>query len=423
MKKISKILFISIIFLLISRNNYGQWMSTNFPPRTSARVLAIMGNNIFAGTDGGEGIYLSSLDESNWVPVNNGLTARYVWCLTVSGDSIYASAGNIDFGLGSGGSVYVSADTATNWHALDSGLFNTYISSIVLNGNYVFAAVYGYGSYGIYVSTNRGASWNSANNGLTYRSISSLVAYGNNIYASANNGNIFRSTNNGINWDSVSCVLADSEVLPLVVKEHNIYAGTYNSGVFVSNDSAKSWHKISAGLEHLSTIYIIDENKILAGTLGQGVFLLTRPDTVWQAINEGLPDTAFAHYVYSILTDSKNIYIGTASSGVWKRPLSEVITSVNQIKNNIPDKFELYQNYPNPFNPSTTINYSVSNSGIVTIKIYDILGREVATLVNEEKMPGNYTVNFNGTNLSSGVYFYKMETRSFIQTKKLLLLK
>jgi len=423
MKTIFKLFYMSIFSLLISRSNYGQWMSTNFPPRTNGRVLAIMGNNIFAGTDGGEGIYLSSLDELNWVPVNNGLTVRYVWCLTVSGDSIYASAGHIDFGLGSEGSVYVSADTGASWHALDSGLFNTYISSIVLNGNYVFATADGYGSYGIYVSTNRGASWNPANNGLTNRPIFSLAADGNNIYAGANNGNIFRSTNNGINWDSVSCVLADSEVTPLVVKGHNIYTGTYNSGVFVSNDSGKSWRKISAGLEHLSTISIIDENKILAGTLGQGVFILTRPDTVWQAINEGLPDTSFDHYVFSILTDSKNIYIGTASSGVWKRPLSEVITSVNQIKNNIPDNFELYQNYPNPFNPETTIEYSIPKASHVIITIFDLLGREVTKLINEEKQPGNYSFEFNAGKFASGVYFYRMQAGNFISTRKLVLLK
>jgi tartrate-resistant acid phosphatase type 5 len=87
------------------------------------------------------------------------------------------------------------------------------------------------------------------------------------------------------------------------------------------------------------------------------------------------------------------------------------------------DKVQLMQNYPNPFNPSTEIKYTIPKSGFVTIKVYNLLGREVATLVNEEKAAGNYSVTFNGANLSSGVYFYTMQEGDFLQTKKLVLLK
>lgn len=86
-------------------------------------------------------------------------------------------------------------------------------------------------------------------------------------------------------------------------------------------------------------------------------------------------------------------------------------------------RFELYNNYPNPFNPATTIDYSVPKSSLVTIKIYDVLGREVKTLVNGEKIPGNYSVIFNDSNLPSGIYFYRMQAGSFVSTKKMILLK
>lgn len=89
----------------------------------------------------------------------------------------------------------------------------------------------------------------------------------------------------------------------------------------------------------------------------------------------------------------------------------------------IPTEFRLEQNYPNPFNPSTTIEYSIPQAGLVTIKIFDILGREVTTLVNEEKQRGNHEVKFNGSNLSSGIYFYRLQAGSFVETKKMLLLK
>jgi hypothetical protein len=90
---------------------------------------------------------------------------------------------------------------------------------------------------------------------------------------------------------------------------------------------------------------------------------------------------------------------------------------------NKPNKFQLHQNYPNPFNPTTTINYTIPNSSLVKLKVYDILGREVETLVNERKSPGNYSVEFNASRLASGIYFYRMQAGDFVATKKLILMK
>jgi len=98
-----------------------------------------------------------------------------------------------------------------------------------------------------------------------------------------------------------------------------------------------------------------------------------------------------------------------------------LLLSVNETENI--NNFSLSQNYPNPFNPSTKISYSIAAAGIVSLKIYDILGREVSTLVNEEKPVGRYEVNFNASQLASGVYFYQIKAGDFVQTKKLMLLK
>ena len=89
----------------------------------------------------------------------------------------------------------------------------------------------------------------------------------------------------------------------------------------------------------------------------------------------------------------------------------------------LPEKYELYQNYPNPFNPSTTIKYSVPQGSNVLIKVFDILGNEIETLVNEEKLVGIYEASWNATSLPSGVYFYKLQAGSFIDTGKMILLK
>ncbi|MBK8943967.1 MAG: T9SS type A sorting domain-containing protein [Ignavibacteriae bacterium] len=117
----------------------------------------------------------------------------------------------------------------------------------------------------------------------------------------------------------------------------------------------------------------------------------------------------------------------------------KIIDQINDIDDskNLPTEFALYQNYPNPFNPNTTIKYSIplkvksETSNVasdfslskVTLKIYNILGREVLTLVNQKQKPGNYEVEFDAKNLSSGIYFYKLQARELTLTKKMILLK
>ena len=108
---------------------------------------------------------------------------------------------------------------------------------------------------------------------------------------------------------------------------------------------------------------------------------------------------------------------------VWRRPLAEIITSSEQISTELPDRFELYQNYPNPFNPSTTIRYTLPKSSFVSLRIYDVLGREVKTLFSGYRNAGNYSDVFDASNFSSGVYFYKISAGEFTETKSMVLIK
>ncbi|NOX66748.1 MAG: T9SS type A sorting domain-containing protein, partial [Chlorobi bacterium] len=109
--------------------------------------------------------------------------------------------------------------------------------------------------------------------------------------------------------------------------------------------------------------------------------------------------------------------------------ISTIATDVEKDRSeNLPKKFVLYQNYPNPFNPSTTIKYQIpsnvkSETSNTKLIVYDILGREVATLVNEKQKPGNYEIVFNASNLPSGIYFYSMHAGEFNSVKKMILLK
>ncbi len=130
----------------------------------------------------------------------------------------------------------------------------------------------------------------------------------------------------------------------------------------------------------------------------------------------------------NIITDDK-IFIGAQRTKVNNiRPGAVFIyssqpLSVTDYNTSIPEDFFISQNYPNPFNPTTRIDYSIQNDGLVNLRVYDILGNEVATLVNERKISGNYSVEFNAGNLTSGIYIYKLTAGAFAETKKLILLK
>ncbi len=164
----------------------------------------------------------------------------------------------------------------------------------------------------------------------------------------------------------------------LIANESNLYSGN-NIGIFISTNSGGSWTNIS-------------------------------PNT------QAGPGCAYSIAVYGQYLLAGN------GNGAWRIPLSQLVTGIKNT-DKIPMGFELRQNYPNPFNPTTIINYSIPRSSMVTIKVYDVLGREVSTLVNEQKMPGNYKVTFNAGNLASGVYFYQLRASDYTAIKKMLLLK
>ncbi len=117
----------------------------------------------------------------------------------------------------------------------------------------------------------------------------------------------------------------------------------------------------------------------------------------------------------------------TSTSTVSTRPnicmIINTATGLNPVGSTVPSEYSLNQNYPNPFNPSTKINFALPKQGLVTLKIYDVLGREVRTLVNEVKQAGSYSVDFNGYDLSSGVYFYRLQANDFTDVKRMMLIK
>ena len=128
--------------------------------------------------------------------------------------------------------------------------------------------------------------------------------------------------------------------------------------------------------------------------------------------------------IYAMTANDKYVFVGVWDNSVWSRLVCEMLTSVKESpKIERPNSFNLEQNYPNPFNPTTNIQYALTTRQFVTIKVYNVLGKEITTLVNEEKPEGQYSLNFNAGNFPSGVYFYTIRAGNFIETKKMLLLK
>ena len=165
------------------------------------------------------------------------------------------------------------------------------------------------------------------------------------------------------------------------------------------------------------TSLAISGANLFAGTASGGVFLSTNNGTSWTAVNNGLTTTS----VSSLAVSGTNLFAGT-SDGYWDDFSLSTVLPKQSVENQIPISYSL-QNYPNPFNPTTKISFSLPSSGFVTLKVYDVLGREVALLANRVFTTGKYEVDFNASNLPSGTYICSLRTENKTLVKKLLLIK
>lgn len=172
------------------------------------------------------------------------------------------------------------------------------------------------------------------------------------------------------------------------------------------------------------TFLVLSGRNLFAGTDG-GVYLSSNDGTNGRAANFGLTNTK----VRCLAVSDTSLYAGTIGASGWARPLSEMITSVRDRRKNLRARFSLQQNYPNPFNPSIIISYQLPAASHVTLGIYDVHGREPATLANENEAAGYKSVTFDASELSSGVCFYRLVAESYGQagsyrdTKMLVLLR
>jgi Secretion system C-terminal sorting domain len=409
--------FVFVLFIFNSSflipNCFSQWVHmSNGMCNATASALAANGNYVFAGTMSGPsgcGVYLSTNNGTSWTQTS--LNGGYVSALAVNGNNVFAGIW-AEISLG----VYKSTNNGTSWTY--AGLMSQGIWSLAVNGDTVFA---GTGSYGVYLSTNNGISWTQTS--LNGGDVSALAINGNNVFAGTYSG-LYLSTNNGTSWTYAGL---SQTIRSLAINGNNIFAGTQNwsnpNGVYLSTNNGTSWTQTSLNNQIVWSL-AINGNNVFAGTYQYGVYVSTNNGTSWIQRNEGLAGYALHINAFCILNNY--IFAGTDSS-VYRRPLSELV-GIQPISNEVPQSFSLSQNYPNPFNPSTIIKFDLPSVGnghdrFIKLKIYDILGKEVATLVNESLKPGSYEIKFDASGYSSGIYFYKLSAADFIETKKMMLIK
>ena len=416
MKKrlITFLIFLLFIFINICNAQWVQ-MSNGIGVWKSVRCFTISGNNIFAGTSG-YGVYFSSDNGSNWSQTS--LSDRDMSALTIHGNNIFAGT------LGDG--VYLSTNNGTNWS--QTSLNDIFIYSIAVLGNYIFAGAH----YGVYLSTNNGTNWTQTS--LNNQDVHSLAILGNNIFAGTANllpgsGNVYLSTNNGANWNQIS--LNYKNVYSLFVNNSNIFAGT-DSGVFFSSNNGINWTQTALNNKSVYSLAILGNNIFAGSGINNGVYLSTNNGTSWIQKNQGFSIISIIPNIESLCILNNYIFAGTAGYCVWRRIYSEAI-GIKKTSELVPKSFSLLQNYPNPFNPSTKIKFDIINPlsrgvgearGVWTqMKVFDITGREITTLVNESLIPGSYEITFDGSNLPGGIYFYRLEANDFVLTNKMILLK
>ncbi|MBK8552270.1 MAG: T9SS type A sorting domain-containing protein [Ignavibacteria bacterium] len=383
-------------------NSVSQWVQVGNEMGNNRYINSLTSNSsyIFASTDD-SGVYRSTNNGTNWIhtSLNNKATS-----------SLIVSENNIFAGTGSTGSyvVYFSTDNGNTWNQTN---LNKGVACFAILGSSIFAGT----EYdGVYISTINGTSWTQT--ALNNRSIYSLLAIGNSLFAGTDIG-VYLSNNNGTNWTQTT--LNNVPVLSLSTIGNNIFAGTYysNNGFYLSTNSGVNWTAVPTFQTILS--FEVSGTNLFAGNFSAGVYLSTDNGSSWLNKNQGFPSSIT---INKLLIANNYIFAASQGKSVWRRFYTDII-GIKNIGTEIPAKYSLSQNYPNPFNPVTNLEFGISKLGFVTLKIYDLLGKEVATLVNEKLNPGTYRVEFDAGTLTSGVYFYRLTSGDFTDTKRMLLIK
>lgn len=435
------------------------------PTDQNIMYIGTLDNGVFKTTNGG----------LNWVQMNAGMTYYHVQCIAVSPSNpniIYAGTDSLGGWTTSG--IYKSADAGANWTLVSQDIYDSKgIQAIVVhptNPDILYAGVfnaYAASAVGLWKSTNGGVNWFVANTGMDNKQIlaiafnplnpnvlyvgSSLVMPGSTgpvkIYKTCDGGATWAIIVNGIPQTStdnnpVRCISVSTLDTSVVLAGLFMNASALSGGMYVTTNGGQLWVQKQNGM--INTQYVLPRSCLIkpgsstefyvgldhnSTTTSKGVYRTTDGGATWVSFNGGSMLNTYAIRALAFkTTGNPTLFAGhggtaTASSGTGAYEYSWLASGIGNINSGIPKTYDLIQNYPNPFNPVTRISYRLPVSEYVKLSVYDILGREVAVLFNGYKKAGYYDVEFNGSNFSSGAYFYRMFTEKFVSTKKMILTK
>ena len=390
-------------------------------------------------------------DHNGWILS----TCDYLWKTTNAGeDWITINIPEID----TSGKIYF-ADELNGWMLLNTTLLYSADGGNTWIFKYEFPQFSGYSgisfvnqnigfvtnAYSIYKTINGGNGWTQLTD--TLGSISSISTYNQDLIFISTSKDVeylLKSTDLGVTWNisnefgsldpcSFGKVQMMNENYGILLFNYSTHVGV--SKLLKTTDSGNSWTVFGSGFEFLFGItdfefiseeigYAITNNRFIYSTTNSGLSWnsLQSPSTLSTVIEK----IEFFNSNVSFGINRNHIY-KTTNGWVTYSIVDSIVTDVNEFQN-LPMKYFLEQNYPNPFNPNTKIKFTVpqdekQETRNVTLKVYDVLGNEVATLVNEAKPAGTYEVNYEAPGISSGIYFYQLRSGQSIQTKKMILIK
>ena len=390
------------------------------------------------------------------------------WVQKIQGVSFWGLAkdpqGNIYAG-GTSKSIYKSTDNGDNWiQVFSNGLANILYLACDSNNN-VLAA---YGSTGVLKSTNGGLNWDLIPGSTFGSNTVNSVGFGkpNHIYVGVTGGGIYRSTDGGITFPDIA--LSGVNIVTIHIDRYNYNrilvsaSSTTNNGIFLSTDAGatyssnltpdiNSWAFIQKSATEFYSVGTSSGYPVLKSTNGglnwttisnftaakrggcmdpAGNIYASGNGGAFKSTNNGV---SFVNFNFTItanhcLSNGNRIFVatsGTSNGGVWIHT-DTTLTGLTKLNTSIPEKYTLEQNYPNPFNSMTNIKFKMSESGFAVINIYDISGRLVRNLINENLQQGEYSYKFDAGDLPGSVYFYRMLVnggQDYNSVKKMVILK